>query len=76
MKNDKNLTTKYVRAFALKEPSGFADERAAIGAFADGRIGLMAADFDLIERAIVLVLAVIGAFVDGAADAFIGASVH
>jgi hypothetical protein len=36
----------------------------------------MAADFDLIERAIVLVLAVIGAFVDGAADAFIGASVH
>ena len=48
----------------------------AVGALLCGWIGLVGADADLIERAVVLAVAVILALADSAADALIGIAIH
>jgi hypothetical protein len=71
-----DLNGTLCKGFRPEEALGFADEGTAVGAFDDGRVFFVAADFDLVKRAVVFILAVIGAFGDGAADAFVCTNVH
>ena len=51
-------------------------EGLAVGALIHGGIGLMGAHQDAVQRAVVLVLTVVCALMDGAFDALIGVAFH
>ena len=51
-------------------------EGLAVGALVHGGVGLMGAHQDAVQRAVVLVLAVISALLDGAFDTLVGMTVH
>ena len=51
-------------------------ERHAVGALVLGGILLVGAHHDLIQRTVVLGVAVIGALADGAGDTLVGVAVH
>lgn len=51
-------------------------ERQAVGALIDFRIAFMAANFDLVQRAIVLQIAMVGTLTDGAFNCFICIGIH
>ena len=51
-------------------------EGLAVGALVHGRVGFMGAYQNPVQRAVVLVLAMMGALLDGAFDTFVGMTVH
>ena len=57
-------------------PSLSLAEGLTVGTLVHGRIGLVGANQDMIQRAIVLRIAMIGAGLDGTLDALIGLAVH
>ena len=61
----------FATAFRLLLPEGL-----AVGALVHGRILLMGADQDLIQGAVVLSLAMMGALLNGALDALVCMTVH
>ena len=54
----------------------FQAEALAVGALDLGGVGLMGANLNRLQTAVILVLAVMGAVVDGALDALVGNVVH
>ena len=61
----------FATAFYLLLPEGL-----AVGALVHGRILLMGANQDLVQRAVVLMAAVMGALLDSAFDALVCVTVH
>ena len=51
-------------------------EGLAVGALVHGGIHLMGADHNAVQRAVVLILTVMGALTDGAFDALVSIAVH
>ena len=54
----------------------FLAEGLAIGALVHSGVGLVGAHQDLLQRAVVGIVAVVSALLDGALDALVGVAVH
>ena len=71
------VTDKYVLEPSFDSSNGLSLlEGLAVGALIHGGVCLMGTDHDLIQRAVVLSLAVMGALGNGAFDALIGMAIH
>ena len=65
-----------MRQFSLPHSTSLLAEGLAVGALVHGGIGLMSTNQDPVQGAVVLIVAVVSALLDGALDALVCIAIH